>query len=54
MDINNMVSIDKLVLVYESEGGELYRQPGADVVSVGTLIDPDTGDDMPLVGFILV
>lgn len=53
MDINNYVSIDKLVLVYEDSAGELHRQPGPYLMSEGTLVDPDTDEDMPLVGFIL-
>lgn len=38
-------------LVYADENGGQHYQPVADVVSVGTLIDPDSGDDMELVGW---
>ena len=40
-----------LWLVYEDETGTKHYQPYADVVSVGTLIDPETGYDMPIVGW---
>jgi len=53
VDINCYTSIDKLVLVYQDSDGQLHRQPGRDLPQVGTLIDPDTEEDMPLVGFIL-
>lgn len=42
---------DKVVLVYHDEQGDLHEQPLSDVVEVGTLIDPETGDNMPLVGW---
>ena len=40
-----------LWLVYEDETGTKHYQPYADVTSAGTLIDPETGDDMPIVGW---
>lgn len=44
MDINN------ITLVYEcTEDDGQYRQPLADIVSVGTLICPECGEDMELV-----
>lgn len=35
-------------LVYVDEQGEKHTQPASDIVYVGTLIDPDTGDDMAI------
>lgn len=47
-----MHPISKLTLVYRGDSGDLYiTQPGADIMYSGTLIDPDTGDDMELIGF---
>lgn len=43
--------INALVLVYRSEAGEYYEQPATDLIIAGTLIDPETGDDMDLVGW---
>lgn len=44
MDINN------ITLVYEcTEHDGRHRQPLADIVSVGTLICPECGEDMELV-----
>lgn len=44
MDINN------ITLVYEcTEHAGRHRQPLADIVSVGTLICPECGEDMELV-----
>lgn len=39
----------EVILVYVDVLGTEYRQSAADIVEVGTLIDPDTGDDMELV-----
>lgn len=38
-------------LVYVDAHGGRHFQPWHDVVSVGTLIDPDTGEDMETVGW---
>lgn len=46
-----MQPISKLTLVYRGSDGILYTQPGEDIVSSGTLIDPDTDEDMELIGF---
>lgn len=43
--------IDGLVLVYQDERGNLYEQPAFDVAEAGTLIDPETGSDLELVGY---
>lgn len=36
-------------LVYRASDGELLRQPVSDVATVGTLIDPETGDDLEVI-----
>lgn len=41
---------EKVVLVYRDSSGTQHRQMAADVVEVGTLIDPETGDDMEIIG----
>lgn len=38
-------------LIYRDEKGNLHAQPWGDIVQAGTLIDPDTGDDMEIVGW---
>jgi hypothetical protein len=38
---------EKCIIIYE--GG--YEQLLTDIVEVGTLIDPDTGDDLAVIGF---
>lgn len=38
-------------LVYVREDGQNEYQPWTDVVEVGTLIDPETGQDMQMVGW---
>lgn len=38
-------------LVYEDENGEHHTQPWQDVVESGTLIDPESGADMTIVGW---
>ena len=40
-----------MVLVYKSENGEFHTQEWQDLVESGTLIDPETGDDMEIVGW---
>ena len=47
------VSQADMYLVYSDENGKLYYQPWKDVQYVGGLIDPDTGDDMVIVGWSL-
>lgn len=44
------IDLNKATLVYTDESGQEHEQPVADITSSGTLIDPDTGDDMPLTG----
>lgn len=38
-------------LIYRDSGGKLKSQPWGDLEEVGPLIDPDTGDDLDLVGW---
>ena len=40
-----------MFLVYENEEGERFFQPWQDVDDVGTLIDPETGDDLSIIGW---
>lgn len=42
---------DNLFLVYKSAAGETHEQPAADLTEAGTLIDPEDGTDMELIGF---
>lgn len=46
-----MNDISTLLLVYIDLSGEQHEQPLSDLTDVGTLIDPDTGDDMALIGW---
>ena len=46
--------LDSLHIVYTDDKGCLYEQPLNDLPDSGTLIDPDTGDDMEIVGYKLV
>lgn len=49
---NNMMhSNDDMWLVYIDSEGNYHAQPWQDMDSVGTLIDPETGDDMELIGW---
>lgn len=47
-------NLDSVHIVYTDEKKCLYDQPLSDLPDVGTLIDPDTGDDMTIVGYKLV
>lgn len=47
-------NLDSMHIVYTDEQKRLYEQPLSDLSDSGTLIDPDTGDDMPIVGYTLV
>lgn len=46
--------LDSMLIVYTDDQKCLYEQPLSDLPDVGTLIDPDTGDDMEIVGYKLV
>lgn len=39
---------DAVTLVYTDDAGHDYEQPVADVVTAGTLIDQESGDDLPI------
>lgn len=43
-----------MFIVYTDEKKRLYDQPLSDLPDVDTLIDPDSGDDMAIVGYKLV
>jgi hypothetical protein len=45
--------LNKVTLIYKDESGQTHEQPLGDLVEVGTLIDPDTGDDMPVIGAVV-
>lgn len=45
------VSTTAMELVYRNEAGSEHTQPWGELTDVGTLIDPDTGDDMELIGW---
>ena len=47
-------NLDSVHIVYTDDKDCLYDQPLSDLPDVGTLIDPDTGDDMEIVGYRLV
>ena len=38
-------------LAYKDANGDTHYQPTSDITHVGTLIDPETGDDMEMVGW---
>lgn len=44
-------NLDSMHIVHTDEQKRLYEQPLSDLPDVGTLIDPDTGDDMEIVGY---
>lgn len=46
--------LSSIRIVYTDDQKCLYEQPLSDLPDVGTLIDPDTGDDMTIVGYKLV
>ena len=43
--------LESLQIIYTDDRGCLYTQPLSDLPDSGTLVDPDTGDDMPIVGY---
>lgn len=43
--------LESLQIIYTDEKGCLYTQPLNDLPDSGTLVDPDTGDDMEIVGY---
>lgn len=45
------VTTEPMWLVYIGNDGEHHLQPWEDITTSGGLIDPDTGDDMEIVGW---
>lgn len=43
--------LESLQIIYTDDKGCLFTQPLSDLPDSGTLVDPDTGDDMPIVGY---
>ena len=43
--------LESIQIIYTDEKGCLYTQPLSDLPDSGTLVDPDTGDDMEIVGY---
>lgn len=43
--------LESLQIIYTDDKGCLYTQPLSDLPDSGTLVDPDTGDDMEIVGY---
>lgn len=43
------LKLEQYELVYQDATGAKHYQPVADLTEVGTLIDPETGDDMELI-----
>lgn len=46
-----MVETRGMWLVYVDFNGNRHYQPWQDLTSAGTLIDPESGDDMEVVGW---
>lgn len=46
--------LDSMHIVYTDEQKRLYEQPLSDLPDSGTLVDPDTDDDMTIVGYKIV
>lgn len=46
-----LTNIGPMFLIYIDSEGNHHYQPWQDVVVVGTLIDPETGDDMDILGW---
>lgn len=50
----NRISTDEIELIYRADDGQELTQPLTDVTEVGTLIDPETGDDMEIAEAIII
>jgi hypothetical protein len=46
-----IINSSNMFLVYVSQDGDYYYQSWQELTQSGTLIDPETGDDMELVGW---
>lgn len=44
--------LDKLILVYRDASGEEHHQPASDLMEAGTLVDPETDEDMDMIGWL--
>lgn len=47
-----MNDLSQIMLQYRAEDGTTHTQPLSDITEAGTLIDPETGDDLELVGWL--
>lgn len=52
MSTNVNVKTNAMYLVYADSNGEHYYQYWTDVAIIGGLIDPETGEDMKLIGWL--
>lgn len=50
-DVLMEYNTSEMYLVYRDESGSLLLQAWGELVQNGTLIDPDTGDDLDIVGW---
>lgn len=46
-----MRALTEIILMYTAPDGTVYEQPLRDLPDAGTLIDPETGDDLELSGW---
>lgn len=49
--MDNFYETGPMFLVYRDSEGSLYSQNWEDLASVGTLIDPDSDEDLELIGW---
>lgn len=49
--MSTIQSLDEISMIYVDCHGGHHSQPAGDIVSVGTLIDPDDGEDMEMIGW---
>ena len=35
----DILDLDSLILIYENDSGDLFEQPGSDLIDSGTLVD---------------
>lgn len=49
MTTETTVRAEKATLIYEDSEGRSYEQPLSDITEAGTLINPETGDDLEVV-----
>ena len=50
-NVKSEINTTDMFLIYKADNGEHYYQHWMDVVNDGTLIDPETGEDMKVVGW---